>query len=111
MHKADAIRLRHMLDAAQETLSFVEGKTRKDLETDRVLALALVKSIEIIGEAANQVSPEGQAACHNVPWREIITMRNRLVHAYFDINLDIVWNTVVDELPPLTDVLSQMLSP
>lgn len=108
--KADTVRLHHMFDATREALSFVEGKARGDLDADRMLTLALVKAIEIIGEAANQVSPKGQDECPDIPWREIVTMRNRLVHAYFDINLDIVWNTVIEELPPLAAALSRILS-
>jgi len=65
--KADTVRLRHMLDATREALSFVAGKARGDLDADRMLTLALLKAIEIIGEAANQVSPEGQVECPDIP--------------------------------------------
>ena len=99
MHKDDVIRLRHMLDATREALSFVAGKPRTELDVNRMLALSLVKSIEIIGEAASKVSSHGRAQCNEVPWPDIIAMRNRLIHAYFDINLDIVWQTVTEELP------------
>ena len=63
--------------------------------------LAIVKAIEIIGEAASQVGPSIRAQLPNIPWPAIITMRHRLVHAYFDVNLDIVWSTVQDDLPEL----------
>ena len=84
MPKSDRVRLQHMLDAAREALSFVRGKTRGHLDRDRLLVLALVKAIEIIGEAAYQVSSETRWQIPEVPWEDIIGMRHRLVHAYFD---------------------------
>lgn len=101
MHKDDTIRLLHMLEAAHEAIEFVQGGTRVDLNGDRQLVLALVKAIEIIGEAAFQVSRDAQEQLPGIPWEDIIGMRHRLVHAYFDINLNILWRTVQDDLPPL----------
>ena len=105
MLRHDAIRLRHMLDAAQEAIAFATGRTRSDLNDSRMLVLSLVKAIEIIGEAAFRISPATRAELQDIPWDAIIGMRHRLVHAYFDINLDILWRTVTDELPDLVDVL------
>jgi uncharacterized protein with HEPN domain len=101
MLKPDKVRLQHMVDAANEALSFVAQKSRTELTTDRALALALVKSIEILGEAASKVSRELRSQSPEIPWTDIIAMRNRLIHSYFDVNLDIVWQTVTVELPPL----------
>ena len=109
MRKNDNIFLRHMLDAADESRRFILGKNRPDLTGDRELTLALVKSIEIIGEAANKISPEYCELNPQIPWRNIIGMRNRLIHAYFDINLDILWQTVVDDLPPLIEELEKIV--
>jgi uncharacterized protein with HEPN domain len=109
MRKDDQIRLRHMLEAAREALSFAENRTRKDLDTDRKLELALVKAIEIIGEAAVQATQECRDASPQIPWDSIIGMRNRLIHAYFDVNRDILWNTVTDDLPPLIAELERIL--
>jgi uncharacterized protein with HEPN domain len=100
MQKDDLIKL-HMLDSAKEAISFTAGKVRSDLDIDRMLALSLIKSIEIIGEAASRTSKEIRCQYPQIPWMDIITMRNRLIHAYFDINLDILWNTVTQDLPPL----------
>jgi uncharacterized protein with HEPN domain len=94
-----------MLDAAREAMEFARGRRRQDLDRDRMLALTLVKCIEIVGEAAAQVSPEGRAACPRLPWPDMIAMRNRLIHGYFDIDLDRVWDTVKDDLPPLVNEL------
>ena len=87
MRKDDTVRLLHMLEAARETLSFAKDNTRASLNTDRKLALALVKDIEIIGEAAANVTPEGREILPDIPWNKIVGMRNRLIHAYFDIDL------------------------
>ena len=109
MHEDDRVRLQHMFDAARESLSFVAGRERRDLDADRMLVLALVKSIEIIGEAGARVSEGGRNATPDVPWPEIVAMRNRLVHAYFDVNLDVIWTTVREDLPALVAVLQDAL--
>ena len=110
MRRDDFIRLRHMLDASQEAISFAEGKRRTDLDHDRMLVLSLVKEIEIIGEAATKVSEDCRREHPEIPWKNIVTMRNRLIHGYFDINLDIVWKTVAEELPPLSMDLKRALA-
>jgi uncharacterized protein with HEPN domain len=109
MHKDDEIRLRHMLDAAREAQSFTQGQSRKDLDLSRMLVLALVKDIEIVGEAAARVSEDVQPSHREIPWADIIGMRHRLIHAYFEINLDILWETVVTDLPPLIASLEKVL--
>lgn len=111
MRKDDAVRLRHMLDAAEEALTFVQGRRRVDLDMDRQLVLSLVKEVEIIGEAAYQVSQATRNTLSEMPWEDIIGMRHRLVHAYFDINLDIPWRTVQEDLPALVALLRPVLSP
>jgi len=100
-----------MMDAAEEAISFVRGRSRSDLDADRQLVLALVKEVEIIGEAAYQISPESRRTMAAVPWEDIVGMRHRLVHAYFDINLDILWQTVQRDLPALLACLKENLPP
>lgn len=78
----DEVRLRHMLDAANDVLMFMAGKNRQSLDNDRMLVLAIVKSLEIIGEAASRISKERQAMISQIPWQQIVGMRNRLTHAY-----------------------------
>jgi len=97
----DTIRLRHMLDAAQAGVSFAKGRTRADLDSDQQLAFSLVKAIEIVGEAANRMSLECRTRHPEIPWADNIGMRHRLTHAYFDINLNVVWRTATEELPVL----------
>ncbi|MBN1665271.1 MAG: DUF86 domain-containing protein [Deltaproteobacteria bacterium] len=109
MRKDDLIRLRHMLDAAREAVEFVRYSRREDLDDDRKLTLSLVKDVEIIGEAAYKVAEDTRRTLPEIPWDDIIGMRHRLVHAYFDINLDILWKTVQVDLPPLVEILAVSL--
>jgi uncharacterized protein with HEPN domain len=110
MLKADSVRLQHMLDAANEALSFVAEKSRFELSHDRARVLALVKSIEIVGEAASKLSREFRSRSPEIPWADIIAMRNRLIHGYFDINTDVIWRTVTEELPPLVKQIETLLA-
>ncbi len=109
MREDDAIRLRHMLDAAREAMEFARDRSRADLNRDRMLVLSLVKDSEIIGEAAYQISEITRDHLQGIPWDDIIGMRHRLVHAYFDINLDILWRTVQEDIPALIAVLEPIV--
>ena len=97
----DRWRAQHMADAAEQALAFVQGRRRADLDTDAMLRLALTRAVEIVGEAAAKVSDAGRTECRDVPWAQIVGMRNRLVHAYFDVDANILWDTVLLALPPL----------
>lgn len=105
----DLERLRHMLDAAREALVFARGKTEYSIGEDRMVVLSLVKELEIIGEAAGKVSLESRARIGQIPWQRIITMRNHLIHAYFDIDVGVVWETVSKDLRPLIAALESTL--
>jgi uncharacterized protein with HEPN domain len=110
MNEDDLARLRHMLDAAREAISFSEGKTFDDMIQDRMLLLSLVKELEIIGEAAGRMSPEGRASIDGIPWGQVMGMRNRLTHGYFDWRTERIWETVISDLPDLVRVLEVALS-
>ena len=90
-----------MLLAARDALSFTEGMSFDDFVRDRRTQLSVLKAVEIVGEAAAQVSEDVRRANPDIPWREIVGMRNRLVHVYFDIDLPLVWDTVRHDLPDL----------
>ena len=107
----DEARLRHMLDAAREALIFVAGKRRADLDSSRQLTLALVKCIEIIGEAAAKVTEATRQRHPSIPWPAIVGMRNRLIHGYWEIDLDRVWDTVTKNLPDLVPLLEKSVPP
>jgi len=105
----DEVRLRHMLDAARDAISFARGRNRSDLDRDRQFVLALVQCVQIVGEAAARVSEKTRSTLPDLPWPAIIGMRNRLVHGYYDIDHDAVWSTVANDLPPLVEALSRAL--
>jgi len=109
MLRADRIRLQHMLDAAREAVASARARTRANLERERIWALGLVKCIEIIGEAAARVSVDTRNQYPQIPWAQIVGMRNRLVHVYFDLDLDQVWSAVTEDLPPLVSELESIL--
>jgi len=106
----DTVRLQHMRDAAQQAIAFTEGYSQEDLERDEVMTLAVVRLIEIIGEAAKNVSAEVQSSSPEIPWKQIKGTRDRLAHAYFDINLDIIWGIVSRGLKPLVHNLEKALN-
>ena len=108
MKKADTIRLQHMLDAAREALSFAGGREREDLSADRMLMHTLIRVVAVVGEAASKISQEAREQMPGIEWRDVIGMRNRLVHVYFDINLDILWDTIVYDIPRFIEELEKL---
>lgn len=103
------VRLRHMLDYAKEALEITRGVSRDDLHENRLLSLALTRLLEILGEAAAKVPPEDRNAMSGLPWRDIIDLRNRLIHGYDTVNLDILWVIVDQDLPPLVSELTRIV--
>jgi uncharacterized protein with HEPN domain len=93
--------LQDMIAHAEEACAFIAGRKRSDLELDRQLSLSLVRLLEVVGEAAGTIPPELRSRHPEVPWRELVGMRNRLIHAYQRVDLQIVWDVVELELPQL----------
>ena len=110
MFKDDNVRVRHILDAAREAVAFLNGRSRSDLDTDRKLNLSLVRLLEIIGEAARGISQQFREAHPDLTWKKMVGMRDRLIHGYFDVNLDVVWGTIKDDLPPLIEKLEKIVT-
>jgi uncharacterized protein with HEPN domain len=103
------VSLRHMLDHALEAVAMTKGKTRADLDKDRQLNLALVRLLEIIGEAASRIPKEEQAHSTDISWSEIVSLRNRLIHGYDTVDFDILWQIVKQDLPGLIESLKKIL--
>src|SRR5687768_3058371 len=101
MRDDDHVRIVHMIEAAEAAAHFIEGRIHEDLDRDQMLLFAVVHAIEILGEAANKISLETRDAAPEVPWAAIVSMRNRLIHGYFDTNTAIVWKTATVEIPEL----------
>ena len=104
----DTVPMRHMLDYAREAVTFVSGKSRGDLDRDRVLQLALTRVITIVGEAARRVSPEGRARYAGIPWQDAIGARNKIMHGYEFVDYDIVWQIITVEFPQLIESLERV---
>lgn len=105
MKPPDDARLRHLRDAAERALQLAASTSRQALDDDDVLRLALTKLVEIVGEAAKQITNETKEEHPDVPWSEAARMRDRLVHHYFDIDLDVLWQTLTKDLPMLLEVV------
>ncbi len=98
-----------MLDATRKAAGFAEGRSRADLDTDEMLGLSLVRLLQVVGEAAKSVSPGLREKYPDIPWRQIAGTRDRLIHGYFDVDMDIVWQIVTGDLPALVAGLEQLL--
>ena len=105
----DDIRLSHMLRYSREAVALVQDRTRSELDSDRVLSLAVVRLIEIVGEAASRVSPATRLDQPEIPRQEITSMRNRLIHGYDAVDMEILWQTLHQDLPPLIAALGRIL--
>ncbi len=105
----DEARLRHMLDAARRARELSRGKEVGNLDPDSETALALTRLLEILGEAASRISSGLQTRHPEVPWRDIADTRNRVIHEYFDVDMEIVQAVVRDDLPSLVGQLETVL--
>jgi len=108
-HHDPMVRLRHMLSHAREAVAMTQGKARADLNSDRQLNLALVRLLEIVGEAAARVPVEEREKCPQIPWLDIVGLRNRLIHGYDSVDFDILWQIVQDDLPRLIQALEGLV--
>jgi len=109
LESEDIVRLRHMLDAARKATELTKKCDRSDLDKDETLALAVVRLLEILGEAAKNVSDKCRQENPAIPWRQIAGTRDRLIHGYFDVDLDIVWKIISVDLPALIQQLEKIL--
>jgi uncharacterized protein with HEPN domain len=99
-----------MREAVASALEMAAGSQRSDLTSNTMLAMALARCLEVLGEAASKVTPEVRLRFSGIPFAKMVSMRNRLIHAYFDIDLDIVWTTVTADLPSVLPVLDAVLA-
>lgn len=99
--KDDLVYLEHILLAIIAIEKYLLGKTFADLETEHIIQDSVIRNLEIIGEASNNLSEKFRLDHPEIDWRQAIGMRNRLVHDYFGVDLDTVWRTVQEDLPPL----------
>jgi uncharacterized protein with HEPN domain len=105
----DTVALLHMRDNATEAISIAKGHSRNDLDTNRLLALSLIRLVEVIGEAAGRVSTKIKDVYPQIPWKEIVGTRNRLIHGYDEIDYDVLWRIVSVELTPLVEKIQEII--
>jgi uncharacterized protein with HEPN domain len=105
----DVVLVRDMLDHARKAIAATRGRSREDLDRDDLLAAGLERFIEVVGEAASKVSDGTRRELPHIPWREIVGMRNRLVHGYASVDHDITWDVVTGDLPRLATSLEKAL--
>ena len=103
------VSLHHMLDYAREAYLLAQDHTRAEFDSNRILNLALTRLLEIIGESANRIPVENQLRHPGIDWTQIIGMRNRLIHGYDILDLDVVWDTITEDLPTLIQALESIL--
>lgn len=108
MHRDDRTRIRHAIEAGRKAIHHAAGG-RSSLDADERIAFTLIHLLEIVGEACNQVSEDFRERHRHVPWRQAIALRHRLAHGYFDVNLDIVFDTVQRDIPRLIAALERTL--
>ena len=107
----DAVRLRHMLDYAREAVALSHGRTRSEIDSDRIFNLAMTRLVEVIGESAARLSEATRQAHPQIPWPQVVAARNRLIHGYDQINYDILWDIIELDLPPLIEQLEEIVGP
>lgn len=106
----DLVRLQHMLESTNAVLSFIKEKNREDLDTNRLLLSGILRELEILGEAAGKISQQTKDRFPKMPWKQMVGMRNRLIHAYFDVDHDVIWKTITDVLPSFSCMLNKIIS-
>jgi uncharacterized protein with HEPN domain len=111
MHKDDWIYIEHMLEMSRKAINAIHGKDRTAYDEDDILQMGLAHLIQIIGEAANQVSPEFQKAHPEVPWHRMVGTRHRIVLDCMNVDEDVVWEVVVNDLPALVTFLENLIPP
>ncbi len=108
MEIKDSARIQHILDAAEDIRTFLHGHNETSLSSNKMLFYAISRAIEIIGEASSRVSEETRALHPSLPWREAIGMRNILIHAYVEVNKEIIWKTATIEIPRLVTEMKRL---
>lgn len=110
MKNNDLARLEHMLDSTKAVLSFVKGKRRASLTNNRLLQSAVMGELANVGKAANRVSKKTRTQFTHLPWKEMIKAKIQIIHAYFDVDQDVIWKTIRKDLPQLQKQLEEAIS-
>lgn len=110
MEQNDRKNLGNMLEVSKEAMDLVRNRTREDLDRDKQLTLSLLKYLEMIGSAASRVSRECRNGCKPIPWDQVMEMTQQVVHTYWDIDRDWIWEKIEKDIPALSKALEILLS-
>ncbi|MFQ4136723.1 DUF86 domain-containing protein [Nodosilinea sp. PGN35] len=102
--------LRDMLDAIDAVEEFTAGMSFEDFEADQKTVYAVIRAIEIVGEATKTIPQPLRGKYTQVPWKSIAGMRDKVIHQYFGVNLRVIWDTIKQDFPALQPTIAQMLS-
>jgi uncharacterized protein with HEPN domain len=105
----DQVRLLHIKEAIMEVLSYVNGISFEVFKVNSMIYNASIRQLEVIGEASNRLSEELKNQYPNIPWRQIVGLRNMLIHEYFGVDVNIVWDVIKNELPTLLTSVNEMI--
>jgi uncharacterized protein with HEPN domain len=109
MNKDDNVYIGHMFDLMRKAVAKAQLKGKDAYHADEDLRLVLAHLVQMIGEAANRVSVAGRIAHSNIPWKQVIGVRHRIVHDYMEVDYDIIWEIVSNDFPPLIPLLASIL--
>jgi len=109
MNKDINIIARHILDSIDAITSYLKGVSKSDLEKDRLKQSAVIRELEVIGEAVKNISESIKKEYPNIQWKQIVGMRDKLIHHYFGVDLDTIWETIEKDIPNLEKCIKQIL--
>ena len=109
MKRDERVYLQHILDAIARIDEYLTGIDETRFHQTNLVQDGVIRQLEIIGEATKQVSPETRAQYPQIPWQDVAGMRDKLIHHYFGVDLDVVWLTVKEDLPFLKEIVGQIL--
>ena len=109
MKKDDNVYLGHMLDLSRKAVEKAAPKSREEYDNDEDIRLVLAHLVQMIGEAAGRVSPDTRATHSQIPWKQIIGVRHRIVHDYMEVDYDVLWEIVKTDLPLLIPILARIV--
>jgi uncharacterized protein with HEPN domain len=109
MNSDDLAYIDHILDCIRKINEFTTGLSLKEFKTNEMVQDAVIRNIEIIGEASKRISTDTKQAYYRIPWKEIAGMRDKLIHDYLGVDIDVVWKTVQQDIPALEKLIKEIV--
>jgi uncharacterized protein with HEPN domain len=108
MEKDDLVYIEHILDCIRKIKEFTNGLSLKDFSVNELVQDAVIRNIEIIGEASKKISSDTKQIFYEIPWREIAGMRDKLIHDYLGVDVEVVWRTITEDIPTLEKQIDRL---